>query len=85
MDGHLRWVVDYEEVHCRVLAYDRASFRRWREEVKRQPIPLREYGADKEAATYDEVMANCYVGWGPEHERQLNRWLDLDAAFPEQL
>lgn len=75
MDAELMKLVDYHEVHRRVIAYDKASFRAWREAVKQKPIPLREYGAKKDAATYEEVMANCYLGWSEEHEHQLERWL----------
>jgi arylsulfatase K len=75
MDVQLMKILDYHEVHRRVIAYDKTSFRAWREGVKQKPIPLREYGAKKDAATYEEVMANCYLGWSDEHERQLERWL----------
>ncbi len=75
MDEELRRQVDYPAVHRRVIDYDKASFRRWRDDVKAHPIPLHEYGANKEAATYDEVMANCYVGWTAEHEKKLEAWL----------
>ncbi len=34
----LRAVVDYDEVHRRVLAYDKASFRAWRERGRKVPF-----------------------------------------------
>ncbi|MHC4623100.1 MAG: sulfatase-like hydrolase/transferase [Planctomycetota bacterium] len=74
-DADLRRIIDYEQVHRRCMEYNRKSFLRWREEVKAHPIALNEYGANKEKATYDEIMANCYIGWTPEHEAKLERWL----------
>ena len=78
MDAQLREICDYNEVHKRRVAYDKKSFIKWRENIKKTPIPLREYGANKDKATYDEVMANSYMGWTPQHEAKLNRWLKSD-------
>jgi len=75
LDAELRKIVDYEQVHKRCMAYNRKSFLQWRRKVKAHPIPLKEYGANKENATYDEIMANCYMGWTPQHEAKLQRWL----------
>jgi len=75
LDADLRRIVDYEQVHKRCMAYNKDSFLQWRQQVKAYPIRLKEYGADKEKATYDQVMANCYIGWSPEHEAKLERWL----------
>jgi arylsulfatase K len=75
LDAELLKIVDYGQVHKRCMAYDRKSFLQWRQEVRAHPIPLKEYGAKKEKANYDEIMANCYIGWSPEHEAKLQRWL----------
>jgi arylsulfatase K len=75
MDRQLRSVTDYEEVHRRVLAYDRASFRAWRERARREGVVAREFSREGKAATYEEFMAHCYRGWAPEHAAQLERWL----------
>jgi arylsulfatase K len=75
MDRELRAVVDYDEVHRRVLAYDKASFRAWRERARREGVVAKEFNSKGKAATYDEFMAFCYRGWGPEHAKQLERWL----------
>ncbi len=75
LDAELRRIVDYPQVHKRCMAYNRKSFLQWRKKVKAHPIALKEYGADKQKATYDEIMANCYMGWTPEHEAKLERWL----------
>ena len=75
MDKKLRAVVDCDEVHGRVLAYDRASFRAWREGVRRNGVVAREFSREGKAASYEEFMAFCYRGWGPDHAAQLERWL----------
>jgi arylsulfatase K len=80
MDTRLMDILDYHEVHRRVIAYDKSSFRAWRAAVKRKPTPMHEYGMDTDAATYEQVMANCYSGWNAEHERQLERWLAAPPA-----
>lgn len=78
MAARLRRVVDCDQVHRKVIAYDKASFGAFREELKRKPMPLREPGIDNPAATYDDVMAHCYRGWKPEHDRQIQQWLDSE-------
>jgi arylsulfatase K len=76
MAADLRQIVDCNKVHNQVIAYDKASFRAWREEVRRKPVALRESGIDNPAATYDDVMADCYGGWRAEHEATLQHWLE---------
>jgi arylsulfatase K len=78
MDRELRGIVDYEEVHERCMRYNKAAFREWREKALAGEFRDTTYsrGADNPATTYDEIMANCYVGWSREHEEKLNRWLD---------
>jgi len=75
MDKKLRAVLDYDEVHGRVLAYDKASFRAWREGARRNGVVAREFSRAGKPASYEEFMAFCYRGWGPEHAAQLERWL----------
>ncbi len=78
MDRELRRIVDYEEVHERCIAYDKAAFRKWRERARAGEFTDTSYGRspDNPATTYEEIMANTYVGWSEEHEDKLNRWLD---------
>ncbi|MFB3826762.1 MAG: sulfatase-like hydrolase/transferase [Bryobacteraceae bacterium] len=76
LDADLRRIVDYEAVHRRVIAYDKASFGAWREATKRKPIPFRDNGAALAAATYDQIMPYVYRGWGAEHEAAVGRWLE---------
>jgi hypothetical protein len=78
MDRKLRAVADYDEVHRRVLAYDRASFQAWREGARRDGVLAREFSREGRKATYDEFMAFCHRGWGPEHAAKLERWLSRE-------
>lgn len=77
MDRELRDIVDYEEVHRRVLRYDRAAFKEWRERARAGEFRDTTYSRSPEnpATTYEEIMANCYVGWSQAHEEKLNLWL----------
>ncbi len=74
LDQRLRQVVDYEAVDAEVKAYDRASFRRWREE-------------QLAAGTYHQNMAHLHSGWDhldpsdiqpwrEEDERRIVQWLE---------
>jgi hypothetical protein len=84
MDAALRKVVDYDEVYRRVIAYDKASFRAWRNEALKGPVPnfnpngqmIKAPDGKPVLLTYQAAMAAVYRGWGPEHEAQIRRWLD---------
>ncbi|MHA1681765.1 MAG: sulfatase family protein [Promethearchaeota archaeon] len=76
LDVQLRKIVDYNVVHAEWQSYCKDAFRKWREDVRANPVRLFEYGAAKPRASYDEVMANTYKGWTKEHEAQLERWLE---------
>lgn len=67
MDAALRSIVDPEEVDARVKAYDRASFRAWREE-------------QLAAGTYEETMARIFSGWDNLSEDEIEPWTDADEA-----
>jgi arylsulfatase K len=67
MDRILRSVVDYEEVDAKVKAYDRESFRAWREEQKK-------------AGVYEELMAQVFCGWDDVAPEDLHPWAEHDEA-----
>ena len=76
MDVQLREIVAYEDVHQRVLRYDREAFRQWRREVNSGSVRTEEYGRKgNPMTTYEEIMTNSYIGFGPEHEDKLQHWL----------
>lgn len=77
MDKALRKIVDYPAVHRRVIDYDKASFRAWREQaLAGKARNISAGGAEGKALTYDQAMGVCYRGWGPEHAEKVNRWLE---------
>ena len=80
MDRKLRQIVDYDEVHARVMRYNKDSFRKWRAEAKAGKHSITTSGQKKDASanTYEEMMEYVYMGWSAEHEAQLNHWLDED-------
>ncbi|NLD72399.1 MAG: sulfatase-like hydrolase/transferase [Chloroflexi bacterium] len=61
MAAGLREILDHEEVAQKVVAYDRAAFRAWRDAT--DPVE------------YHEAMSRFYRGWGPEKERIIEDWL----------
>jgi len=75
MDDRLRAIVDYPQVHQRWIQYCKESFRKWRQEILAKPIHLHEYGADILQATYQQILANTYLGWNDSWSRKLDRWL----------
>ena len=76
LDAELRRIVDYEQVHRRCIEYDKESFIQWRRQIAASPIHLKEYGADIENATCEQIMANCYIGFKPHHQVKLEKWLN---------
>jgi len=80
MDEELRSILNYEEVHRRVIRYDKEAFREWRRRAIAGEFRDTTYSRspEKPATSYEEIMANCYVGWSSQHEEKLNQWLSAD-------
>jgi len=74
MDAKLRGIVDYEAVDAKVKAYDRASFRAWRDERKRLGDYERLMG--KTFSGWDSVNDDQITPWTPEREQLITDWLD---------
>lgn len=70
MDDLLRQVVDYEAVDRKVKAYDKASFRKWREERLA-------------AGDYHELMARVFAGWADLAEGDTAPWTQEDERVVE--
>ncbi|MHC4527799.1 MAG: hypothetical protein ACYS29_07975, partial [Planctomycetota bacterium] len=66
----------YQQVHRRCIKYGKDSFVQWRRQIAAYPIHLKEYGADIENASYQQIMANCYIGFKPHHQAKLEKWLN---------
>jgi len=78
MDDLLRRIVDYEAVDAKVKAYDRRSFRTWREEqlaagMYEQTMALVHSG-------WDGVSDDEIIPWTGEDERQIQEWLESDPG-----
>lgn len=71
MDALLRSIVDYEAVDAKVKAYDRDSFRAWRDEQRR-------------AGTYAQTMAVIHSGFDRVPENELVPWTAEDEQIIEQ-
>ena len=78
LDTQLRKVCDYEKVHQEWQNYCKESFKKWRKDVKENPVRLFEYGAKNPRAFYDDIMSNTYKGWTDEHAKQLEEWLESE-------
>ena len=70
MDDLLRQVVDYEAVDGKVKAYDKASFREWREERLA-------------AGDYYELMSRIFSGWDGLTEDDVEPWTKEDECLIE--
>jgi arylsulfatase K len=68
MDALLRKIVDCEAVDAKVKAYDKRSFRQWREETKAE-------------GTYEKLMAQLFSGWDNVPADQIAPWTDKDEAL----
>ncbi len=71
MDDMFRQVVDYEKVAARNERYNKESFRKWREEEKKQ-------------GTYEETMARIYSGWDNLSDEDIMPWTDEDEKLIEE-
>ena len=79
LDAELCRIVDYQEADARCQAYNRTSFRAWREIVRSDGVRMKEYGMDCECASYEQAMGNIYPGFNEDHDRMLDEWLERDA------
>lgn len=71
LDRQLKGIVDYEAVDARVKAYDRASFRRWRQERLA-------------AGDYYDLMGRIFSGWDDLAPGEFDPWTDMDERLIEQ-
>jgi arylsulfatase A-like enzyme len=70
LDQKLRDIVDYEAVDAKVKSYDRASFRRWRDE-------------HIASGDYLELMTRIFSGWDGLAEGEGEPWNDADEHLIE--
>jgi arylsulfatase K len=70
LDTKLRGIVDYEAVDAKVKAYDRASFRQWRED-------------HVAAGDYQELMSRIFSGWDGLAEGEGDPWTEEEERLIE--
>ena len=76
LDAELRAMVDVEQTHRDVMAYNKAAFRQWRRQAKRGLYVDGAYALREEPSSdYWQIMDNCLTGYDAEDERTVERWL----------
>lgn len=74
MDGILRSFINYEAVDAKVKAYDRESFRTWRENQIQEGTYETIMGLVYSG--FDNVPVNEIIPWSEEDERLILEWLE---------
>ncbi len=76
LDAELRVLVDYEQTHRDVMAYNKEAFRQWRRQAKRGLYVDDTYGLrDTPSSDYLTIMDNVFTGYDQTDERTVDRWL----------
>ena len=77
MDSELRSIVDYEQTHRDLLAYNKEAFRQWRRQAMRGLHVDGRYGLENNPSTdYWRIMDNCFTGYNEDDEELVNQWLE---------
>ena len=77
MDQELRSIVDYEQTHQDLLAYNKNAFRQWRRQAKRGLYVDASYSLQEHPSNdYWKIMDNAFTGYSQEDEEQVQRWLE---------
>jgi arylsulfatase A-like enzyme len=76
LDADLRAIVDIDQTHRDVMAYNREAFRQWRRQAKRGLYLDRSYGLrDHPSSDYMTIMRNAFAGYDEADERKVDAWL----------
>lgn len=77
LDAELRAMVDYEQTHRDVMAYNREAFRQWRRQARRGMYRDNSYGLrHSPSSDYMTLMDNTFTGYNQDDEQQVERWLN---------
>ncbi len=77
LDAELRGIVDYEQTHRDVMAYNREAFRQWRRQAQRGQYVDDTYGLRlTPSSDYMTIMDNAFTGYDDEDERRVEQWLN---------
>ncbi len=76
LDADLRAMVDYEQTHQDVMAYNKNAFRQWQRQAKRGLFEDNSYSLQgNPSRNYWEIMDNCFTGYDEDDEKTVNAWL----------
>jgi len=77
LDQELRSIVDYDQTHQDLVAYNKEAFRQWRRQAKRGLYVDASYALRESPSTdYWRIMDNCFTGYNEEDEETVRRWLN---------
>lgn len=76
LDADLRAIVDCEQTHRDLLAYNKEAFRQWRRQAKRGLFVDASYGlAQGPSSDYMTLMDNTFTGYNADDEAKVDAWL----------
>jgi hypothetical protein len=76
LDAELRTIVDYEQTHRDVMAYNKEAFRQWRRQARRGMFCDASYGLrGAPSSDYMTLMDNTFTGYNHDDEKSVERWL----------
>ncbi len=77
LDSELRKIVDIEETHEKLVAYDKAAFREWRRQAKLGCYRDDTYSLAKQPSSdYWDIMRNIFENYDKSDEVRVNTWLN---------
>lgn len=77
LDTELRTIVDYEQTHRDVMAYNKEAFRQWRRQARRGMFYDNTYGLrDNPSNDYMTLMENTFTGYDENDEKVVEKWLN---------
>ena len=77
LDTELRSIVDYEQTHRDLVAYNKEEFRQWRRQAMRGLHVDDSYTLkDNPSTDYWRIMDNCLTGYNQADEEIVKKWLD---------
>ena len=76
LDTELRTIVDYEQTHRDVMAYNKEAFRQWRRQARRGVYSDNSYGLrGNPSSDYMTLMDNTFTGYDQDDEAKVEKWL----------
>jgi len=77
LDAQLREIVQVEQTHRDVMAYNKEAFRQWRRQAQRGLYVDDSYGLrEHPSSDYMTIMDNAFAGYDQNDERKVEAWLN---------